>query len=405
MLAAWGIYALRRHSTRVGRRLTLLLEALDADDTSLRFPTTPDSRINAALNRIADTLSRLRREARSRDSYFENIIDASATGVIVADTEGHILLTNPAALRLLRRPALNLASSLLTEWPQIADLLINPEAGRQLRTANLSVRTSVFVTAEGERRVILSLDDISSQLEAATVDSWAQMSRVLTHEIMNGIAPVISISDALTERYDGSETYITDGLEAISESSRSLRNFVERYNRITRLPLPEPTDFDPVSLVEQTVSLARTLPRGADALITISWPADRSLLVHADRGQLRQVILNLLKNALEASATRIDITITPLKDTPSHNPKDSKALKSPKDSEAFKALTPLSILIQNNGDPIPADRTETIFTPFFTTRPGGSGIGLSLSRRLIHQNHGTLLLTVPSPCPAFTITI
>lgn len=210
-----------------------------------------------------------------------------------------------------------------------------------------------------------------------------QMNRVLTHEIMNGIAPVTSIAETLCARYNGTETYITDGLAAISESTRSLRNFVERYNRITRLPHPEPTDFDPVPLIRQTITLAHTLPRGADALITLTLPAtapQRPLTLHADAGQLQQVILNLLKNALEASATRIDITL---------------GLTRP---------DALAIQIQNNGNPIPADRAEIIFTPFFTTHPGGSGIGLSLSRRLIHQNHGTLLLTTPSPT-TFTITL
>lgn len=499
LAAAVAIHLYRRQS-RLRRRLDLLLQALDAGDTSMRFPVTPDRSVNTSLNRIADILAAMRLKAIETDRYFETIISSTATGLLVADTRGNILLTNPAALRLLQRPALAYVSALRPAWTPLADLLSDPHPGTHT-IRNLAVNTSLFTTRTGERRIIVTLDDISAQLEAATVDSWVEMSRVLTHEIMNGIAPIVSISDTLLMRDDRTRPYLTDGLEAIGDSSRSLRDFVERYNRVTRVPAPRPTDFPLTPLLTQALTLTnlhtpstlqpntgiqpdtrihpattftdsktgsnisassfqstttpthtqntltRLIPiapitpithispilqlispirhispirpihstKSANApAIALTLPV-APIILHADRSQILQVLINLLKNAREATPTRITITATL---TPtfshsahtSHSPhltdlndlKDSKHLKDSKDLTSPSHLT---LTIENDGQPIPPSHVDRIFTPFFTTKPGGSGIGLSLSRRIVTLNRGTLSLTSTTPRTRFTLTL
>lgn len=360
----------------------------------MRFPATSDSGVNTRLNHIAETLSAMRLRAIESDRYFETIISSTATGILVADTRGNILLTNPAALALLGRPALAYVSALRPSWPGLADLLTDPVPSGSHTVGNLSVNTSVFTTHSGERRIIATLDDITPQLQAATVDSWTEMSRVLTHEIMNGIAPVISIADTLMQRDDHSRPYLTDALEAISESSRSLSNFVERYNRITRVPAPEPTDFPISPLINQAITLTTPpqpiptdTPAGSDSCpspdIHIGLPAV-PVTIHADRGQILQVLVNLLKNAREASPSHITITARSAGATPG---------------------AMITITVENDGQPIPPADADRIFTPFFTTKPGGNGIGLSLSRRIITLNHGTLTLTSTIPVTRFTLNL
>lgn len=486
LTAAVAIHLYRRQS-RLRRRLDLLLQALDAGDTSMRFPVTPDRSVNTSLNRIADILAAMRLKAIETDRYFETIISSTATGLLVADTRGNILLTNPAALRLLQRPALAYVSALRPAWTPLADLLADPRPGTHT-IRNLAVNTSLFTTRTGEHRIIITLDDISAQLEAATVDSWVEMSRVLTHEIMNGIAPIVSISDTLLARDDRTRPYLTDGLEAIGDSSRSLRDFVERYNRVTRVPAPRPTDFPLTPLLTQALTLTNlhtpsplqstagsdisassfqsttTPTHSQNALshlipitpitpithissilqlispirhigpirpihstksatapaITLTLPVT-PITLHADRSQILQVLINLLKNAREATPTRITITatLTPTfshSASPSHSPhltdlkylKDSNDLKDSKHLKDSKDLTSpshLTLTIENDGQPIPPSDVDRIFTPFFTTKPGGSGIGLSLSRRIVTLNRGTLSLTSTAPRTRFTLTL
>lgn len=398
-LVVWGAISIYRHLTRVDRRLRFLLEALDASDTSLRFPTTADRHINLTLNRIAESLSDLRIRVSETEKYYESITSAIATGVIVVSDGGHVLLTNPAALRLLGRPALTHISSLRDSWPELVDLLDPlPADNKDTTVRQLAVKTTSFVTRGGHRRLIVTLDDISLQLTGESVRSWTDMTRVLSHEIMNGIAPVTSIADTLRLRYisDPPEgDYMTRGLDTILESTRSLSRFVANYRSLSSLPAPVPEIFPLRPLIDHTIQLARNLDEDPTTAQEVTFRLDLPLSpvsVRADRGQTGQVLLNLIKNAIEAGAARITIRIR------QHTPN----LPTP-------APTPgrVSIDIENDGQPISAENTERIFTPFFTTRQGGSGIGLSLSRRLVLANGGNLTLTsTPSaPITRFTLTL
>ncbi|ROS89885.1 ATP-binding protein [Duncaniella muris] len=389
LLIAWGAYTAYRYITRTHRRLRMLLEAIESADTSLRFPANSDSEVNATLNRIAQSLSALRIRISETEKYYESITGAVATGVIVITPTGHIILANPAALSLLGRQALTRLSALSDSWSELTRLLDGLPTGLNATVRNLAVKTSAFTRHDGLRLLIVTLDDITRQLEDTSVETWSEMSRVLTHEIMNGIAPVVSIAETLRMRYEGDNDYMTRGLDVISSSTRGLKDFVGNYRRISSLPLPEKSLFDIRPLIEDCISLARAgfsaptdlypdtiapvSPHNPDFIVSLP---SVSLTLFADRGQLRQVIVNLIKNAAEAGAALIAI-------------------------RASIADTSIRIEIENDGHPIPSDIAPRIFTPFFTTRPQGSGIGLSLSRRLVMANGGSLSL---SSAPAATPT-
>ncbi len=444
LLILWGAVRLHRHTTRVKRRLNLLLDALDSADTSMRFPTDTDPEVNTALNRIAQNLSDLRSRVIETEKYYQSITDTVATGVLVIAPTGHIHLANPAAIRLLDRPAITHISSLRPSWPELCDLLHTPTPGIDTTVRNLAVKTTSFTTHKGDTLLIATLDDISSQLATANLETWKEMSRILTHEIMNGIAPVVSIADTLKLRYDGQEDYMTHGLDAISDSTRSLKNFVANYKRLTVLPPPEPTDFDLTPLLQTAIDLATSdltisnlansspltndLPtfrpicndynnsnpdttqnhhpespqftlttqnrhtgspqftlttqnsHAGSPQFTLTLP-ESPVTVHADRSQVLQVLINLIKNAIEANATVIAIRIS---------------------QPANRRIT---LDIENDGTPLTPDTATRIFTPFFTTKLHGTGIGLSLSQRIITANHGTLNLTTPPDNPTTRLTL
>lgn len=443
LLFIWGAYRLYRHNTRLRRRLNLLLDSLDNADTSIRFPEKADPEINQILNRIALNLSDLRSQISQNEKFYETILRDISTGVIIASPSGYILRANPAALRLLNRPALTHINALRPAWPDLTDVLSPLRPGIDATVRNLAVKTTAFTPANPSVEhqptesdsptpasylypkkflfsintplIIVTIDDITSQLDTANVKTWMDMIRILTHEIMNGIAPVTSIADTLLARYAPAPTEssteesnpeeistlptpLIDGLNAICESTRGLNDFVTRYRALTNIPAPEATTFPLIPFLHQTIALAsQSTPQSTSAqhpaIVLIDhnatgletnpqYPVSSDPLLTADRDQLRQVLLNIIKNAIEANARRITLRVS-------------------------SGPGRIMITIENDGDPIDSDIAEHIFTPYFTTKTTGSGIGLSISRRLIIANGGSLTLTT-SPgthTTRFTITL
>lgn len=374
---AWMAWRLYRYSTRIQRRLKLLMDALDAGDTSLRFTETTDVSVNKMLNSISSSLSALRRKAIEKDLYYETILKDIATGVLVFDTDGYVECCNSALLVMLDRPVVNRLSAIRKYHPALVDFLVNSKPGDSSQVGTLSVRVSSFTKGDGKELRIATFDDISSSLEGKSVEAWVDMSRVLTHEIMNGIAPVLSISDSLRMRYKGGEKYVIEGLKTISESSEGLKRFVERYNMVTRVAEPEKERFDLVPLVESCVNM---LCADSGRNVRLKKPVVE-LCVCADRGQIQQVLVNIIKNAIETDARDISVSCGV-----SHT------------GVAY-------VMVEDDGTPIPSEIAERIFTPFFTTKQNGSGIGLSLSRRIMMVNGGTLSLMAGSSTTRFVMSL
>ena len=208
------------------------------------------------------------------------------------------------------------------------------------------------------------------QRQAHEQDSWTKLIRVLTHEIMNTVSPIASLSDAMAQSVDEnghSELDIKAGLETISDSSKNLIDFVQTYRQLSGVAKPIRKALDLQELMDSVIGLNREFiaSNGAECVYR---PEEPDLMIYADEGQISQILINLIKNALQAGAKRIDISA-----------------RMDKDDE-------MVVRVANDGAPIPASAQEQIFIPFYTTKKEGSGIGLSISRQIMRNHNGTIEL-------------
>lgn len=236
---------------------------------------------------------------------------------------------------------------------------------------HLSIRVSEMTLQEKHVR-ILTINDINSELDDKEIDSWMRLTRVLTHEIMNSVTPITSLSDTLLSIHGNADSEILGGLEVISATGKSLIAFVESYRKFTHIPTPEPSLFYVRKFAERMVKLTRHHINLPNVRIEVAVePSD--LIVYADENLISQVVLNLLKNAMQAiGSEQTDGCIC------------FKAYCN--DDEA------VLIEVSNNGPAIPPEEAEHIFVPFFTTKEGGSGIGLSISRQIMRLSGGSIAL-------------
>ena len=202
-------------------------------------------------------------------------------------------------------------------------------------------------------------ENIRQQVNQNEVESWERLTRVLTHEMMNATAPITSISQSMLSRSDVKGTPLEDGIRAIYETSRHLSEFVATYRKMSELEKPVLSHVELHTMIDE---ISKAYPQ-------LTWEINSTdMIVCADGGMLRQVLMNLVKNAIEANAQKMVIDVV----------EDGLHKKQ------------VSLYVGNDGVPIPAENRQSLFVPFFTTKRGGSGIGLSLSRRMMIQQDGML---------------
>lgn len=342
------------HYRRNTRKVAFMFDAIDNNDLSFAFNTsgvpTDDALLNRSLNRIKLVLAHARDEAVEREKYYEQIMDAAGTGLLVTDAAGHILQHNHAATVLLQR-------QVLTHLDQVRS---------RLDDGTLSLRET-YTTLRGERVRIIAVSDINSELANREVDSWIKLIRVLTHEIMNTITPITSLSQTLLRNATGEQR---EGLETISRTGSELMAFVDNYRRFTHVPQPQPKLFYVKPFAER---MARLAPCEVEVNVC---PAD--LLVYADEGLMARVMSNLLKNAAEAVDGADE----------EHGLQGRKVW-----IDAYTGSDDSVVMdVCDNAGIIDADTAQHVFVPFFTTKPGGNGIGLPLARQIMRVSGGTLSL-------------
>ena len=206
------------------------------------------------------------------------------------------------------------------------------------------------------------------QRQAHEQDSWTKLIRVLTHEIMNTVSPIASLSDALAKSMDEnghSELDVKSGLDTISDSSKNLIKFVETYRQLSGVARPLRKAVDLQELMDQVISLNSEYAASCGATCVYR-PEEPDLMIYADEGQISQILINLIKNALQAGAKHIDISA-----------------RMGKEDEVI-------VQVANDGASIHVSAQEQIFVPFYTTKKEGSGIGLSLARQIMRQHNGTI---------------
>ena len=355
-----GYIRLYRHYRRNIKKVTFLFDAIDNVDFSFKFPTegvSKDDRIiNQSLNRIKHFLQHTREEQMEREKYYEQILNTVDAGIMVVDSHDNVLQHNQAALRLLD-------TDVLTHLNQVKD---------KLKDEHLSKHETQAMLKDKHVRII-ALSDVSHELSNQEIDSWIKLIRVLTHEIMNTITPVTSLSETLLKELEESDKKdLCIGLETIHKTGTELLSFVNNYRRFTHVPQPQPSLFYVEPFLNRMAMLCNH-----EVSIKIS-PKD--LIVYADESLIAHVVTNLLKNAVEAI-------------------KEKESTEVSEDKLAFIRIKAYAneqeaivIDVTNNAGIIPDDIAAHIFIPFFTTKKEGSGIGLSLSRQIMRVSGGTLSL-------------
>lgn len=367
VLVAVNIW-LYRHYRRNIKKVTFLFDAIDNGDFSFNFPTEKrfkeDNILHQSLNRIKHFLQHTREEQMDREKYYEQILNAVDTGILVVDGHDNILQHNQAALRLLD-------TDVLTHMNQVKG---------KLKDEHLAKHETQAMLKDKHVRII-ALSDVSHELSNQEVDSWIKLIRVLTHEIMNTITPVTSLSETLLTRVTEDKD-LKQGLETIHKTGTELLAFVNNYRRFTHVPQPQPALFYVEPFLERMALLCNH-----EVEISVS-PKD--LLTYADESLLSHVVTNLLKNAVEAFKE---------KEREDKQECRSADLQSAASKKAFirlqayaNAQESIIIDVSNNAGLIPEDVATHIFIPFFTTKPEGSGIGLSLSRQIMRVSGGSLSL-------------
>ncbi|RGK25901.1 PAS domain-containing protein [Prevotella sp. TF12-30] len=382
LVAVVGYIRLYRHYRRNIKKVTFLFDAIDNGDFSFNFPTEKgfkeDKILHKSLNRIKLFLQHTREEQMNREKYYEQILNAVDTGILVVDSHDNILQHNQAALRLLD-------TDVLTHMNQVKG---------KLKDEHLAKHETQAMLKDKHVRII-ALSDVSHELSNQEVDSWIKLIRVLTHEIMNTITPVTSLSETLLTRVTEDKD-LKQGLETIHKTGTELLAFVNNYRRFTHVPQPQPALFYVEPFLERMALLCNH-----EVEISVS-PKD--LLVYADESLLSHVVTNLLKNAVEAFNGQEKLSAERNKqdgNVQGRNKQECRSadLQSAASKKAFirlqaytNAQESIIIDVSNNAGLIPDDVASHIFIPFFTTKLEGSGIGLSLSRQIMRVSGGSLSL-------------
>ena len=367
LVAVVGYIRLYCHYRRNIKKVSFLFDAIDNGDFSFNFPTEKrnkeDNILHQSLNRIKLFLQHTREEQMEREKYYEQILNAVDTGIMVVDSHDNILQHNQAALRLLD-------ADVLTHINQVRE---------KLKDEHLAKHETQAMLKDKHVRII-ALSDVSHELSNQEVDSWIKLIRVLTHEIMNTITPVTSLSETLLKELNSEELYtaksssaeqakMKQGLETIHKTGTELLAFVNNYRRFTHVPQPKPALFYVEPFLERMAMLCN---HEVEIAVT---PKD--LLAYADESLISHVVTNLLKNAVEAFNGL------------QSEPKTKASIRLHAYTNEQEAVI---IDVSNNAGLIPDDVAFHIFIPFFTTKPEGSGIGLSLSRQIMRVSGGSLSL-------------
>ncbi len=377
--------------SRIKSNMAFVLDAVENGDFMFRYTKTgrsaPDAYVNSYLNRLIEILEKLTDDIHEKDRYYEVILNSVDTGILVIDDSGSVLLSNLAARRMLRTDALNNIRHLERIDQSFPTLVFGSAQPTSitLQTPSGSITLAVSrarLTLNQSKVTVLALSDISRSIDSKELESWESLTRVLTHEIMNSLTPVISICESLLSDTEAEVDDFRRGLTTVASTGKGLKRFVENYRTFANLPTPRPAPFYAKPFLEMMREICLHQFPESEAKVAINCSPD-DLMLYADEQLIRLVVTNILKNAMQAVAevARPQISI------------DARLLPD----ESVK------IYISNNGPLIPPEAARQIFLPFYTTKPGGSGIGLSIARRIMSASGGYLSMRT-YPRTTFVLT-
>ncbi len=375
-------------ANKSAERIRRMLQAIRNRDFSLRFPAERMHGSEKALVlEMNDVLSGFREELlRQERQYgqYEAILNLVDTALIVSDKDGNVSWMNKKAIKNLCGFKISHLSMLDAVHPDLAHGLQGLLPGQpKMLTLNINGReeslklSMATYDSEGSEVFIYSIENVNLLVQHSEIEAQRKLIRVLTHEIMNSLSPIISLSDMLSENKEQFDEESVLALNAISRRSKGLLKFVENYRKLSRLSQPH---LEWTRIGDIFDGLRVLFPDPFIEFII----EDPDIQLQFDRHQMEQVLINLIKNAVESLEENPTVIVSTKADHPNHR---------------------FMLSVKDNGCGISPDAADSIFLPFFTTKSGGSGIGLSLSRQIINMHGGSLSFDSNTSGTTFTITL
>ncbi|HNR72719.1 MAG: PAS/PAC sensor signal transduction histidine kinase [Bacteroidetes bacterium OLB12] len=396
---------LYRFSSQTNRKLTRFLESVRYSDFISGFAYDNKlgksfRELNTAFNEVLEAFRKARTEKEEHWQYLNTIVQQVRTGIISFDPEGEIQLINPIARKFIGISNIKNINELITRNPKIHEALLEVESGKSiLYKGGADVLLTLQATElriRGGHVKLVTLQNIQTELQKQELEAWQNLTRVLRHEIMNSITPISSLTSTLREilehdltkkethyelKQEGAED-LGEGLATIESRSKGLIKFIDAYREYTSVPQPKLKTILLKDLIEKVTQLLKPEIKKTNIHFESSCESEY-LTIQADAEMIEQVLINLVKNAMEAVEDK---------------PQSHILLKG------WYSDNAVLIEVIDNGPGIIPEAIERVFVPFFTTKKTGSGIGLALSRQIMQMHNGTLTVqSEPDVQTTFTL--
>jgi nitrogen fixation/metabolism regulation signal transduction histidine kinase len=372
------------------------LHSIKSGDFSQSHSTTTDdehqNEINRNFNEIIEKFNKVKKEREADFQYLKNIVQHVGIGLITFDESGNVQIINTAAKRLLKINHVENINELSDLSEELVDMIVRLKTGgRDLIKLDIDgdiIQLAIYaieLTLRNEEFKLVSLQNIQSELEEKEMEAWQNLVRVLTHEIMNSVTPISSLAntveDELKLQIDTKATQplsfddIKDlhlAVQTIQKRSAGLIRFVQDFRNLTHIPKPKINQVSVKEMVDQIILLLKKEIEKNDVNVNLSIEPE-DLTINADKHLIEQVLINLVKNAIQAFDEHTNKLV------------EVHGFINDKNRPVIK--------IKDNGTGIDEEALLKIFIPFFTTKKHGSGIGLSLSRQIMRQHQGVLAVS------------
>jgi two-component system, NtrC family, nitrogen regulation sensor histidine kinase NtrY len=409
LILIYQIYALNNYVAVTNRKLSRFLESIQYADFSAGFNkdiklNNSFEELNTAFSSVINAFQKIRMEGEENLRYLDTVVQHVGTGLLAIDGHGKVELINNASKKILGLPYLQNINHLPASLSMLKEsfLSLKPGEGAINKVSIGDNEQQVVVNAtefkmRGKVFKLITIQNIQQELDNKELEAWQNLTRVLRHEIMNSVTPISSLSSFAVnllesewqDRTKASEITVEtledlhESLKTIERRCAGLIQFVNGYRHFSRIPTPEFQVFQVKEFLQRVVQLMQAeTSKTNQQLKLIVEPEDLSL--DADPVLLEMVLINLVKNAFEALENQADPQVL-LKAYVDHNNK-------------------INIQVEDNGPGIAPEAMEKVFIPFFTTKKGGSGIGLSWSRQIMNLHKGSISVqSIPNQMTSFTL--
>ncbi len=394
LLIVFQVYLLINFVNRTNNKLTQFFNSIKYSDFSSSFSDESMGKsfetLSRSFNDVMEEFKKHRAEKEENYNYLQTVVQHVNIGIVCFDAQGNVDLYNNAAKRILKKNIIRNINDLETVKNDLPETLLKMKAGDKVLikifTEDELKQLSFYATEfrmRGQEFILVAFYDIHAELEEKEIESWQKLIRVLTHEIMNSITPISSLASTVNDILidDSSEKpvlnklddddleNIESALQTIRRRSEGLLNFVDIYRNLTRIPQPNFRYFPVKEAFDRAEQLLRQRIDDLDIKCDCKvYPEDLKLT--ADPDLIDQVIINLILNAIDAVKATENREINLV----AYNNHNNRTI----------------IEVADNGTGIKPDIIDKIFMPFFTSKKEGSGIGLSLSRQIMHLHKGSI---------------